>query len=222
MIVSKLLANDIELNPGPKCNKNHAGRKTEQMEIVYTKQLLAELTPIKHTDYKGRDYCRSCWKPLNANSRSVSCDGCSYWSHLKCTDLTLKQYQMNFGTCFSWLCNHCCEDEPEPDVKSDQRKEQTTTLNKLSGTKGLILHINCRSLNGKLDELQHFLHVVKPDLLILTETWFNESNPKGTLNFKGYRNIRKDRSQEVKQKCKRNNGGGVAIIFKDTLKVKIA
>ena len=57
--------------------------------------------------------------------------------------------------------------------------------------------------------------------LVLTETWMNCSYPKGTLNFKGYKHFRKDRSQSAKQKYKKNNGGGVALIYKDSLKVKL-
>ena len=55
----------------------------------------------------------------------------------------------------------------------------------------------------------------------MTETWLNDTNPKGTLTFKGYKHIRKDRGQAFKQKYKKNNGGGVAIIYKETLKVKL-
>ena len=82
------------------------------------------------------------------------------------------------------------------------------------------MHINCRSVNGKLDQIGHILHSAKPDILILTETWMDSSNPKGTLKFKGYRHFRKDRSQAIKKQYTKRGGGGVAVLYRENLNVK--
>ena len=82
------------------------------------------------------------------------------------------------------------------------------------------MHYNCRSANGKLDEIQSILHKAQPAILILTETWLDESNPKGTLAFKGYKHLRKDRSHEMKQQHGKKNGGGVAIIYRDNIRLR--
>ena len=82
------------------------------------------------------------------------------------------------------------------------------------------MHLNCRSINGKLDDVNDMLDRAKPDMLVLTETWLDSSHHKGYLNFKGYKHLRKDRSQEVKQKYKKVGGGGVAVIYRSNLVVK--
>ena len=68
------------------------------------------------------------------------------------------------------------------------------------------MHFNCRSINNKLDDIHDILDKAKPNILVLTETWLDDSFPKGTLSFKGYKHFRKDRSHEVKQKFKKKIG----------------
>ena len=198
LLMRIILANDVELNPGPSYKGNNyivfyktptnlifsRTRTHAELDEEYKKQLYNQLTSIKPTDYIGKDYCRVCWKAVHSNHRSVSCDHCSYWCHLKCTDLPLRTYLENRGTAFAWLCNICRTDEPEPDVsqlRCPPNKSPQTPLNNLAGKRGLILHLNCRSLNGKFDEVKNILHIVKPDVLVLTETWLNDTNPKGAL-----------------------------------------
>ena len=82
------------------------------------------------------------------------------------------------------------------------------------------MHLNCRSVNGKLDQIGHILHTVKPDILVLTETWLDSSNPKGTLKFGGYKQFRRDRNQTTKEKYGKKGGGGVAVLYKENLKIK--
>ena len=48
----------------------------------------------------------------------------------------------------------------------------------------------------------------------------DSSCPAGFLNFPGYRSLRKDRSDEFKQTHGKSSGGGVAVIFKEDLKLK--
>ena len=224
-----ILSNDIELNPGPRSNSNHVvglvptKRQTVDKAEQRDKKSLFEALPIiTPSDYAGKYYCPRCWLPIGTR-RSVSCDGCLNWTHLDCTDLTLKEYREKKGISFAWLCKNCREDEMEPGIEQNPypNKAPEIPIKKLAGKKGLVLHLNCRSVNGKIDEIKHLLHVNKPDILILTETWLNDSNPKGTLCFKGYKHYRKDRSQIFKQKYKKNNGGGVAIVYKDNLKLKL-
>ena len=61
---------------------------------------------------------------------------------------------------------------------------------------------------------------LKPFILVLTETWLDDSCPPGFLNFNGYHHVRKDRSHEIKQKYGKSSGGGVAIIYPSNLKVQ--
>ena len=85
----------------------------------------------------------------------------------------------------------------------------------------LILHYNCRSIKNKLDEISYILNKSKPLILCLTETWLDSSCPQGFLDFQGYRHVRKDRSEEVKYTYGKSSGGGVAIIYRQDLKLQI-
>ena len=104
-------------------------------------------------------------------------------------------------------------------------EEAPATFAEIKGVKDsqdyLILHMNCRSINNKEDEIKMVLEELKPDILCLTETWMDESNPKQTLELPDYKVIRKDRSEGFKQFYGKSNGGGLAIIHKRNQKIKI-
>ena len=70
-------------------------------------------------------------------------------------------------------------------------------------------------------ELNHLLLEIKPDIVCLTETWLDKSTPQNSFIPEGYNIIRKDRSEAFKQKYGRNKGGGVAVVFKESLKVDV-
>jgi len=62
--------------------------------------------------------------------------------------------------------------------------------------------INARSLLNKLPELRHYLCVIKPDVLLITETWLHHSISSGLLDPDSeYYVLRRDRGH--------NRGGGV-------------
>ena len=223
-----LLANDIEENPGPSGNKHRifniaptkliiSKSSIKKLETEFKKSLFSELPTIEPEDY-GQDYCKKCWNAVTMTDDAISCDACLAWTHLKCSDVskaTYKRYQE--APHFHWLCAMCRETERIPIATKYVHNPNDTQIKDLK--QGSIIHFNCRSIHNKMDEIQTILDKAKPNIMILTETWLDDSFPKGTLAFKGYRHFRKDRSQAMKQKHKKNNGGGVAIIFKENLKV---
>ena len=72
-----------------------------------------------------------------------------------------------------------------------------------------IHHINCRSYVKKQEEVFQYINENDPDILCITETWLDKSVPKGSHEPPGYFLIRKDRSEEFKEKYgKTGNGGG--------------
>ena len=73
----------------------------------------------------------------------------------------------------------------------------------LSSTAPSLLLLNARSVVNKLDELNVLISVIKPSLLILTETWLHDGIMDGQLNINGYCVFPADRQQ----RC----GGGVWI-----------
>ena len=56
----------------------------------------------------GPEKCAVCLKTVARNHRALSCDHCDSWCHMKCGDVTPKQYrefQQMDG--FSWICPPC-------------------------------------------------------------------------------------------------------------------
>ena len=54
----------------------------------------------------------------------------------------------------------------------------------------------------------------------MSETWFDESVPKQAYIPPGYKVIRHDRTEIYKQRYGKNHGGGVAIFYKEHLKIE--
>ena len=195
-------------------------------EIV-NRNLLGELTNILPADYEGKCLCRICFKEVKDNHRGISCDVCDMWSHLKCTDVSVKLYnyfcQLSH---FKWICNKCRQDEQliteTVDVSKfnqEQKPEKLQTV-KASNKEILIIHMNCRSISNKREELEHVISETNADIICLTETWLDDSHPKQSNIPEGYRIIRKDRNNSFKQKYGKNRGGGVAILYKEEINVE--
>ena len=232
LILIILLANDVQLNPGPFTQpwKNSKAHNLSPTRLVGNQEIdgptnqngFEQLPQITSEEYlEGKDYCPVCGKPVHKNHRAVSCDSCLFWNHLKCSDMKLAEYMENKNKeSFSWICTKCRHQEPTPNTKCSSSKSARVPLKNICGRKGgLIMHLNCRSINGKLDDVNDILDRAKPDMLVLTETWLDSSHHKGYLNFKGYKHLRKDRPQEVKQKYKKVGGGGVAVLYRSNLVV---
>ena len=88
------------------------------------------------------------------------------------------------------------------------------------GKEMLIIHMNCRSIVNKEEELKNIVEDLDPDIITLSETWLDDHIPTQTCVPEGYKIIRKDRSDGFKQKYGRNRGGGVAIIYKQNIKIE--
>jgi hypothetical protein len=54
-----------------------------------------------------RNPCGDCTKPVKSNQRVILCDGCSYWYHLKCTELSLTDYNNLSQSNKDWYCRTC-------------------------------------------------------------------------------------------------------------------
>ena len=190
-------------------------------------KFLRELTRISPEDYVGKDLCRQCYKPVKDNQAAILCDMCDYWSHRLCCNISTKAYnELKLRGYFAWSCCKCRTDEPQirdkinikrlsKDIIPDpynivqQRKDET-----------LILHINCRSLLNKREELEDIIEQLKPNILCLTETWFDGSVSPKEFVPDGYKIIRHDRTELFKTKYGKNNGGGVAILYKEHIKIQ--
>ena len=190
-------------------------------------ELLKELPGIEPKHYEGKDLCRFCTKEVTNKQQAVSCDRCEMWTHRRCSDMSVKVYNyLKKKKRFTWKCKKCRKDEPIIKDKTDKSKlnkeqmpEPLEDIRK-SGKELLVIHINCRSLVNKEEELQQIIDEISPDIICLTETWFDDSVPSQAFVPENYSIIRKDREEAFKQMYGRNKGGGVAVLHKQHIKVE--
>ena len=138
-----------------------------------------------------------------------------------------KTYNKNKNTYFHWVCNTCRKPETMNQGKLDSTKmkpEQMPTSNeslqKISKSKFLILHYNCRRYLSKMEELHNICYKLQPSIVCLTETWLDPSTALQAAIPNGYNILRHDRTEDFKQKYGKTDGGGVAVLFKKELKVR--
>lgn len=74
----------------------------------------------------------------------------------------------------------------------------------------VLVNINARSLTNKTEDLERLLFEYNPDIVIVTETWLRPEISDCEIIPPAYNMIRKDRDKR---------GGGVAIIFKEKLRL---
>lgn len=189
--------------------------------------LLSVLTRISSKDYIGKDRCRACHQNIGIRQKAISCDNCTCWTHLKCSDMSPKTYKYNENKEFNWACNTCRTPEEVVEEKADLNRlnpEQLPIANsELSQnvTKDfLILHYNCRSIRNKSEEIHNICYKLQPSILCLTETWLDATSQPTAYVPEGYKIIRQDRQDQFKQKYGKTDGGGIAVIYKDDIKVK--
>ena len=200
---------------------------TECSSQNYDINLMKELPKISSKEYIGKDLCRGCSKEVKMMQQAVSCDLCDMWIHRSCSDMTPTLYnQLKKKPHFNWTCNKCRRDEEinvdHIDSTKLSEKDQPDDVSKIKTSllEMLILNLNCRSICNKFEEILHIISKLDPDILCLTETWFDSSVPAEGFVPDGYKIIRKDRSEDFKQKYGKNKGGGIAIIYKSHLKLE--
>ena len=79
----------------------------------------------------------------------------------------------------------------------------------LSSEKGIkLIHLNARSLFSKITDI--FVNFGFCDIIVITETWLNNSTPTAAINVDGYSVIRQDRYENSNKK-----GGGICIYVRE-------
>ena len=182
------------------CNtcKRYAHRKCSDMSLkVYKeeKEKLYQATKVKARSKNIQ------WKSNKASSINVLLK----WNCLKCRTTDETNYT-NFNETL-------CSEDQLPD-KWDQ------IIKGKGEDEEIILHFNARSMVDKDDEIKEIARNMKPAAIFITESWFDESCPKGTAVPENYTIIRKDRSANFKQKYGKKNGGGVAVLIRKGVEIK--
>jgi len=71
-----------------------------------------------------------------------------------------------------------------------------------------LMHINCRSILGKLNEITNLLEQLSVDILAVSETWLDEPSVD-LIHIRGYNFVHRSRTT--------GRGGGVGLFVKDQL-----
>jgi len=99
--------------------------------------------------------------------------------------------------------------QPNPGPPSSSSQIATPADFKARSGLGFI-HLNVRSLLGKLDFVRIWASSTDADVIVLSETWLNTTILASDISLKGYNVYRTDRP---------NKGGGVAIYVKNKFSV---
>ena len=189
------------------------------------KKLFAELPAISYKDYHGKELCPICFKTVGERNEAISCSSCDRWIHRKCTTIKKSKYKkLSKLLTFTWYCRNCQSKEKQiPDILDPMKIDPKNLPDKISIVKKgknelLIIHLNCRSVVNKEEDLWNLIKLLSPDIICLTETWLDSSTPVFNVP-PGYKILRKDRSEEFQQKYRITNGGGVAIIYRSYLNI---
>ena len=175
--------------------------------------------------------CPGCNRTVAKNHRAVNCDICLKWYHIKCEEISPKQYK-NFMRKsdidqFFFTCSAChLESLPFPDgyfqlfsdndiLFQDNHSDFLDNFNYnfkgLSTKKGLSISLlNINGLRSKLDNIKIMLNASNIDILCVNETKIDQNISNSDLSIYGYKFHRRDRNR---------HGGGVGIYYKEFLNV---
>ena len=71
---------------------------------------------IKLNPGPTKNQCSICFKSVTRNHRAGECDSCDLWSHIKCTNLSPREYgHLQTLDDFEFICSQCVMNElPSP------------------------------------------------------------------------------------------------------------
>ena len=171
----------------------------------------------------GPDKCQVCDRAVAKNHRVVRCIECDSQTHIKCGEVSPKEYNqrkyVNNWLCTKCLLSHlpgtefldfsfsdsdhinsdtsnnssCAFDEPD---LLQQRKTQLQDI--------LISYLNINSVQNKFEEFKILNNDIQCQAIILSETKIYSSYKDDLFNLQGYQLYRKDR--------KKGGGGLMAFI----------
>lgn len=170
--------------------------------------------PVKHP-------CSVCLKPVAKNHRALDCDSCKLWSHIKCSNISVSNYNhLKTLSSFHFMCPRCLMQQlPAPELDNEFIQTQndrhivlnlpSTELEKLADCKGLkIAHLNVNGLVKKIDNIRILLNRAKIDVLTISESKLCNDISDAEIKIPNFKLYRLDRDR---------HGGGVAIYCSENL-----
>ena len=210
----KILSATIFEHDGKKLNRRVGRQKRKNLSKLTCslKKFLFIVTILLSNDISMnpgpiKNPCTSCLGPVAKNHKSVSCDLCSGWTHIRCEGITAKAYKVLMKLDgFNWVCRTCVTaQQPFYDIEDDELLEYiehgnhqgtlrplSTDINDMdisciTNRKGFkILHLNISGLLHKLDYVKMLADKIKFDVLSLNETKLDGSIGDEDIEIPGY------------------------------------
>ena len=188
----------------------------------------------------NKQTCPKCSRTIAKNHRSLTCSACDLKYHIKCGNVTPKDFKRIQRTApMIWKCPVCLQDISldfnelpfaslsEESFKSTVRTDPPYNESSLCDSNSdhlleiareinispkdlKVAHLNICSLRNKVEELRVLQTTFGFDILAITETHLNLSDRDQDLHIDGLKFIRRDRP-----KCK---GGGCILYYSEHLK----
>ena len=148
----------------------------------------------------GPTNCSVCNKVIASNHRTLSCDQCTLWCHMKCGQVKLREYKrLQQMVQFNWICPASFLTAlpfADASILSDEGDYYAQTLNtsNLSNTSAnflpefiksrndddreiLIMHLNINEIQNKFEEVKQLMKEFKAQVFFLTETKIDATYP---------------------------------------------
>ena len=161
--------------------------------------------------------CGECKRAVANSVKSIACDNCQKWYHLKCIPMGDQVFD-----CYAkdedleWICSYCALKDIsstlfDTSISSDESFDCTTNISKKKSKQLRITICNFQSLWNKSNILKKYLTTNNIDILLGSETHLSNNIMNSEILPPNYTAVRKDR----------NDGyGGVIIIYKTDLLVE--
>ena len=134
--------------------------------------------------------CDICLKPITKHQTSISCNYTKYWVHLKCFQITTKDYNN------SWYCTlH----------RTFNHRTQTNTTSPKNFLK--VLQLNGNATRNKTNKIQLLIKNTQAGVITMQETKLNQSHK--TPNISHFTPIRTNRTHK--------QGGGLLTYIKNNI-----
>ncbi len=228
----------METNPGPRPSQlcNICDRKSTSADgvqcVLCSKRyhrLCVSVNNETALETQGNWVCQSCYYPCGIcyinvldSDKAICCDKCDSWVHIACGGVTDAEYDKLINSdndANLWNCPKCdllifddsLFDNSNLSSKSSDTDNQTPKQGMKAGKLSCLL-VNCRSVKGKVADIQALIEEVKPDMVCGTESWLNSEIGSSEIFPSNYLVFRKDRITDT-------SGGGVFQAIRQELVV---
>ena len=144
--------------------------------------------------------CGECKRAVANSVKSIACDNCQKWYHLKCIPMGDQVFD-----CYAkdedleWICSYCALKDIsstlfDTSISSDESFDCTTNISKKKSKQLRITICNFQSLWNKSNILKKYLTANNIDILLGSETHLSNNIMNSEILPPNYTAVRKDRN----------------------------